>query len=844
MNNTPELYEDPVCQMKVKASARQTVYRGKTYYFCSEGCYNTFQAAPRTYSGIFAKIRILKKRLVKKKSPPAKATSSHTTQYTCPMHPEIVEPVLGSCPKCGMALEPILTTSAARHDDTAEMAAYLKLKKAFISSLLLTVPIMALEMIPAIGRAVPSATVITLVATTMIIFGPGRFILTRAYSALRHRTMNMFTLIALGTFTAYGYSTAMVILAAVAPERIPALALKADGMLGLYFETAAVIITLVLLGQLLEEAARKQTQQALKKLLDLAPATALRLKAAEQNLTPKHTDEEELPALPPEAFETVPLNEVIKGDILLVQPGAKVAVDGIVISGLSEVDESFLTGEAMLVKKTRGSRVLGGTINGIGAFMMRAEKVGAETFLAEVVTLTERAQRSHPPVQALVDRITHVFIPTVLGIAALSFLAWMLWGPEPAFEYALLAFVGVLIIACPCALGLATPMALTVGISRGAEKGVLIKDATLLEKFSAVTLIAIDKTGTLTHGKPRLADHTVFITAKNIPPDNLSDSPSLSEENPPQSTSSTTTANSRNTLLQIAASLEALSEHPLAKGMLAAAREAKLSLLPVTDFKASIGEGISGYIKGTRYTLGSIHMMNRIGVALPKTSYDANKTGTEEEKSHPNTKILSGTVLYLAANNQLLSTFTLRDTLKETAYETVAKLRARGIKIILLSGDNIRNCAEVTQALALDGFYGELRPQDKLRQLEAFKRTKHTVLMAGDGINDAPALAAADVSIAMGTGSDVALETAHATLLKGDLQSLDQLFTLSSKTLTTIKSNLFLAFFYNTASIPIAAGVLYPLWGVTLSPMIAALMMILSSISVIGNALRLKKSII
>ncbi len=811
---TSPLLQDPVCGMQLRDKRFHTTYKNSPYYFCSKGCLQRFTDEPKQYTTLFPiMLRTLQrrwKRLIRTLRTqgilpaPAPATTAGS-QYSCPMHPEIITNKPDSCPECGMALEPILSAGAQGiASDAAALFSLHRLKWRFIIALCFTMPVVLIEMTPTLirplGLSQLTLKLLSLTAATIVIWGTGTFIFTRAWVALKRKTLNMFSLIALGTFAAYGYSLWLLMLSYIAPALIPSSALSANGTVGLYFETAAVIITLVILGQFLEERARMRTGDALRQLMELSPQQALRL---QKYVPPPLTQTAAALELNTLNMETVVLAEVAVGDFLLVQPGSKIPTDGTVVAGLSEVSEALLTGEAAPILKQAGNPVIGGSVNGSGAFIMCTTRVGANTLLSELMTLTARAQRSRPPLQDITERVSKIFIPSVLVIAAFSFVIWWGWGPAPALGNALLVAVSVLIVACPCALGLAIPLALTVGIGRGAKSGMLIQNVEVLERFNAVSLVAIDKTGTLTEGKPKLTEQTLQNDGYT-----------------------------KERALSLLASLEALSEHPLAQGIIAAARQAQLSLFPVKDFKATPGVGISGTIEGQCYYAGSNAMAAQLGIDLPATE-----------------AAVSGTQLFLATNRQIISTFTLNDVLRPSAAATVRALRKRGIAVWLLSGDHKAACTAVQTQInkltgdhwGLSGIYSQLSPQAKLDQLEAFKRAGHTVLMAGDGVNDAPALAAADVSIAMGTGSGVALATAHATLLSGNLHTLLSLFTLSKQTVANIKSNLFLAFVYNAVGVPLAAGILYPVTGLLLSPMLAAALMSVSSLSVIGNALRYRK---
>ena len=598
----------------------------------------------------------------------------------------------------------------------------------------------------------------------------------RAAQSLRTRNLNMFTLIAMGTGVAWLYS----VVATLAPSVFPAAFRSADGTVAIYFEAAAVITVLVLLGQVLELRAREQTGGAIRALLDLAPKTARRIR-------PDGTDED------------VGLDAVAVGDRLRVRPGEKVPVDGELLEGRSAVDESMVTGESMPVAKSTGDRVIGGTINQTGSFVMRADKVGSETLLARIVQLVAQAQRSRAPIQRLADQVSGWFVPLVIAVAVMAFAAWAIWGPEPRFAFGLLAAVSVLIIACPCALGLATPMSIMVGIGRGARAGVLIKNAEALERFEKVDTLVVDKTGTLTEGKPKVV--AVKVVA----------------------------GWSEDALLRLAASLERGSEHPLAAAIVAAAQARELKLADAADFDSPVGRGVVGTIEGRRIIIGNARMMDDAGIDVASLEADAERLRQE-----------GATALFVSVDHDAVGVIAIADPVKPTTPDAVAALRKAGIRIVMLTGDNRTTAEAVARKLGISEIEAEILPEDKASVVEKLRGIGRVVAMAGDGVNDAPALAAADVGVAMGTGTDVAIESAGVTLLKGDLQGIVQARRLSQATMSNIRQNLFFAFIYNAAGVPIAAGVLYPVSGILLSPIIAALAMSLSSVSVITNALRLR----
>jgi len=707
-------------------------------------------------------------------------TSGTETIYTCPMHPEIRKPGPGSCPICGMALEPRTVSAEAEEDDT-ELR---DMTRRFWISLLLSLPLLAFamsDMLPSNPlRHVASPRAIAwfqlVLATPVVLWGGWPFF-ERAWVSVLNRRLNMFTLIALGTGAAWAYS----VVATVAPDLFPESFRTHGGEVGLYFEAAAVITVLVLLGQVLELRARSQTSSAIKALLGLAPRTARRL-------------------LPDGREEDAPLDAVQPGETLRVRPGERVPVDGVVVEGASAVDESMVTGEPIPVEKVAGSRVTGGTVNGTGGFVMRAERVGAETLLAQIVRMVSEAQRSRAPIQRLADQVSAWFVPAVVVVAVVSALVWALVGPEPRMAYALVNAVAVLIIACPCALGLATPMSIMVGTGRGALAGVLIKNAEALEVLETVDTLVVDKTGTLTEGRPRLTS----VVAE----------PGLTEAE----------------LLRLAASLEAASEHPLAAAIVSGAEQRGIGLTAPKEFRSITGKGVAGRVDGRSVALGNRPMMTELGVDVSGLEGSAEALRAEGQ-----------TVMFVAADGRAAGLIGVADPIKDTTPEALSRLRAGGLRIVMLTGDSRRTACAIARTLGIEHVEAEVLPERKSEVVRDLQAKGRRVAMAGDGVNDAPALAQADVGIAMGTGTDVAMESASVTLVKGDLRGIVRARRLSRATMRNIRENLFFAFVYNALGVPIAAGVLYPVFGVLLSPIVASAAMTFSSVSVIGNALRLRR---
>jgi P-type Cu+ transporter len=756
---------DPVCGMKVTEQSPHVFhYKNNPIYFCSAGCKTKFISSPEKYSATDSD---------------AKATSHNQapvgTIYTCPMHPEVRQEHAGSCPKCGMALEPEMPSL-----EEGENAELVDFKRRFYWTLPLTIMVAFLAMV---GHRLQwfemgTQSWIELILTLPVVLWAGRPFFERGVQSVMNRSPNMWTLIGLGTSAAFIYS----VVATLVPSVFPA-SFMTMGRVSVYFEAAAVIISLTLLGQILELKARSKTSAAIKSLLGLSPKTARRINA-------DGTEED------------VPLKHVHIGDKLRVRPGEKVPVDGEVIEGSSAVDESMLTGEPLPISKSVGAKLIGATLNTNGALTMQAEKVGSQTLLSSIVQMVVNAQRSKAPLQRMADTVASYFVLTVVGVALVTFAIWGIFGPDPSWVYALINAVAVLIIACPCALGLATPMSIMVATGKAATKGVLFRDAAAIENFRKVDTLIVDKTGTLTEGKPRfnLAIATSAFTASEI--------------------------------LQLAASLDQGSEHPLADAIVKAAREQKLALDKVEDFESKTGIGVRGRVKGKQLALGNTALMAQFDIAI-----DSLKEQAEQLRK------TGASVMYLAVDGKLAGLLSVSDPIKASTEEAIATLIAFGMRIIMATGDGVVTAKEVAGKLGIDEFYGDVKPADKLALVDKLQREGRFVAMAGDGINDAPALAKADVGVAMGTGTDVAMSSAQVTLVKGDLRGIAQARDISEKTIANMKQNLGFAFVYNAFGIPLAAGVLYPFTGLLLSPMIAALAMSLSSVSVISNALRLRNTI-
>ncbi len=708
--------------------------------------------------------------------PAAKGDQSQV-EYTCPMHPQVLQMGPGNCPICGMALEPVLATAEA-----GESPELRDMTKRFWIGTALTVPVFALEMGGHLFNihhliAPQTSNLVQLLLGTPVVLWAGWPFFVRAVASVKNRSLNMFSLIALGTGAAWIYS----IVGTVAPSAFPSEMRLTDGAVPIYFEAAAVITVLVLLGQVLELRAREKTSGAIKALLGLAPKTAVKV----------HADGTD---------ETVQVDAIQVGELLRVRPGEKVPVDGELTEGKGNVDESMVTGEPIPVAKAVGSKVTAGTLNQTGGFVMRAEKVGADTLLSQIVHMVAAAQRSRAPIQRMADQVAGWFVPVVILIAALTFVVWLIWGPSPAFSYALITAVAVLIIACPCALGLATPMSIMVGVGKGAQHGVLIRDAEALERMEKVDTLVLDKTGTLTEGRPKVV---------HIQP---------------------TQGFSKDDVLQRLASVERASEHPLAMAIVNAAQEGRLSLSAVTDFDSPIGKGVVGTVDGQRVVSGSAKFLAESGIDSTPS-----KQAAEEQRSK------AATVIFVGIDGKLAGFVAIADPIKATTPQALQALRAAGIRIVMLTGDGKTTAEAVGKELGIDEVVAEVFPEDKVAVVQRLMKEGRVVAMGGDGVNDSPALAAATVGIAMGTGTDVAMESAGITLLRGDLMGIVRARTLSHAVMRNIRQNLFLSFAYNVAGIPIAAGVLYPFFGVLLSPVVAAAAMALSSVSVIGNALRLRR---
>ncbi|MBO6902544.1 MAG: heavy metal translocating P-type ATPase [Rhizobiaceae bacterium] len=754
---------DPVCGMSVdRATAKHLArHQGQGFYFCSSGCKTKFEADPDKYLG----------------DRPEPEPMPAGTQYTCPMHPEIVTDHPDACPLCGMALEPMGVPTG----DEGPNPELVDFTFRFKVSAILALPLFVIAMGPMVGLPIrdwigeSTAIWLELLLATPVVLWAAIPFFHRGWQSVVNRSPNMWTLIAIGVGAAYGYSVVATVFPEVFPHQF-----RHEGSVPVYFEAAAVIVALVFLGQVLELRARERTGSAIRALLDLAPKTARRI--AEDGT---ETD--------------VPLDEVRTGDRLRVRPGDSVPVDGIVVEGRSSVDESMITGEPVPVEKVEGDVLTGGTLNRNGSLVMEAERVGSETKLSQIVEMVAKAQRSRAPIQGMADRVSFYFVPAVVLVAIAAFIGWALFGPSPAMIYAIVSAVSVLIIACPCALGLATPMSIMTATGRGAQAGVLIRDAEALERFAAVDTLIVDKTGTLTEGKPRLTD---IVAASGF------------EEAE---------------VLSLAASLERGSEHPLAEAIVEGAGDKGIKLTPASDFEASTGKGVSGEVSGKRVALGNRTMMDDLGVDAAALAENADALRGEGK-----------TAMFVAVAGKLAGIVAVSDPIKETAAGAIRALHDSGLKIIMATGDNERTARAVAARLGIDEVRADMLPQDKQALVEELRRDGAKVAMAGDGVNDAPALAAADVGIAMGTGADVAMESAGITLVKGDLTGIVRARRLARATIRNIKQNLFFAFVYNAVGVPVAAGILYPILGVLLSPMIAAAAMSLSSVSVISNALRLR----
>lgn len=755
---------DPVCGMRVDPlkTEHHLDHKGQRYFFCSGSCRTRFEAEPE-------KFLAPKSSVAEKKLPEG-------TIYTCPMHPEIRQVGPGSCPICGMALEP----EAVSLDDKPDPE-LIDMTRRFWIALALTLPVFVIDMAAHVGgiHLLPAQTsnwVSFALATPAVLWGGWPFF-ERGWQSVKTRNLNMFTLIAMGTGVAYIYS----VVATLAPQLFPQAFRDMHGAVAVYFEAAAVITVLVLLGQVLELRARAQTSGAIRALLGLAPKTARRISQA--------------------GDEDIDIDAIAVGDLLRVRPGEKIPIDGVVTEGSSLVDESLVTGESMPVKKAVGTKVIGGTVNQSGGLVMRAEKIGRDTMLARIVDLVARAQRSRAPVQRLADMVAGWFVPVVIVVAIAAFAVWAMFGPEPRLAYALVAAVTVLIIACPCALGLATPMSIMVGVGRGARSGILIRDAEALERMEKVDTLVIDKTGTLTEGKPKV----VAV----VPADGFE----------------------RNELLRLAASVERASEHPLAFAILNAAKDESIELRDVQNFDSPVGKGALGTVDGRRIVIGNAVIMQQSSIDIRMLEAEAR---TQRERG--------ATAIYVAVDGRAAGIIAIADPIKPSAQDAIRQLRDDGLRIVMLTGDNVTTAQAVAKTLGITEVEADVLPERKGDVVARLRSEGRVVAMAGDGINDAPALAAADVGIAMGSGTDVAIESSGITLLRGDLIGLVEARLLSRATMRNIRQNLVFAFLYNAAGIPVAAGLLYPTFGILLSPMLAAAAMALSSVSVIGNALRLSRA--
>ena len=758
--------KDPVCGMNVEPdeAAARAEWEGETFHFCSQRCREKFIADPEKF-------------LREEEKPEAGREGVEGREYTCPMHPEVVQQGPGSCPICGMDLEPKEVTA---EEESAELRS---MRRRFWTSLVLTVPVVVLAMGHMVGLPLERLAsrqarnwLELAFATPVVLWGDWTFFL-RFWLSLVNRSLNMFTLIGLGTGVAYAYSLVAVLFPGIFPRSFRG----PEGEVAVYFEAAAVIVTPVLLGQVLELKARSRTGAAIRALLGMTPKTARRLRE----------DGEE---------EDVPLDQVHPGDRLRVRPGEKVPVDGKVLEGKSSVDESMVTGEPVPVEKGEGDRLVGATVNGTGTLVMEAERVGADTLLSQIVRMVAEAQRSRAPIQKLADVVAGWFVPAVVGAAALTFVVWSIWGPEPRMAYALLNAVAVLIIACPCALGLATPMSIMVATGKGATLGVLFKNAEAIEVMRQVDTLVVDKTGTLNEGKPKLV---AVVPGRGVDEEEL---------------------------LMLAASLERGSEHPLAAAIVEGAKDRDIKLSEVGEFESRTGKGVTGKVEGRQVALGNRKLLEKLGIDPGDT---AARAGELQGKGQ--------TVMFVGLEGRVAGLLGVADPIKETAAEAIRQLHEEGLRIVMLTGDNRTTARAVAEKLGLDEVEAEVLPERKAEAVKRLQEEGRKVAMAGDGINDAPALAQAQVGIAMGTGTDVAMEIAGVTLVKGDLRGIVRARRLSEVTMRNIRQNLFFAFIYNALGVPVAAGLLYPFFGILLSPMIAAAAMSFSSVSVVGNALRLRK---
>ena len=776
--------KDVVCGMEVDPSVSlKLIYKNENYYFCSESCHDKFEQNPHSY----IKTTTTQCSSHEKEDDEACDVSFQVernvspalgTKYTCPMHPEIIRDEPGACPKCGMALKAM---GVELVEDTAELD---DMTKHFWVSVVLSLPVFIIAMFGDLAPqllpewfSMKSIQWFEFALATPVVFWAGWSFFVRGWNSIKTWNLNMFTLIAIGVGTAWVYS----VVALIAPELFPPLMQTKEGLVHVYFEAAAVITTLVLLGQVLELRARSKTNDAIKTLLNLAPKMATRI----------NDDGKE---------EEILLDEVEIDDLLHVKPGEKIPVDGVVFEGKSNVDESMITGEPQLVPKEVDDKVIGATLNSTGSLVMKANRVGSETMLSQIVEMVASAQRSQAPIQRLADKVSSYFVPAVIVAAILAFLVWYIFGPQPSLSYAIVAAVAVLIIACPCALGLATPISIMVATGRAALSGILIKDAQTLETMEKVTTLVIDKTGTLTEGKPKV---TLIKLVGNM-----------------------TEAD----VLQYTASLESVSEHPLADAVLSKAQEKEIELLKVEDFNSITGKGIEGVIDAKKVQIGSEKFLAELGISVEGVIDEVDALRQAGKG-----------VIFVVIDGEFVSVLGIKDPIKETSQEAILALQKEGIEIVMLSGDNEKTAKTVGKRLNIKKVYGNVLPKDKLEKIQELQAEGKVVAMAGDGINDAPALAQADVGISMGTGTDVAIESAGVTLIKGDLRGIVKIHRLSVETIKNIKQNLFFAFVYNSAGVPIAGGALYPIFGILLSPVIAAAAMSFSSVSVILNALRLKR---
>jgi Cu+-exporting ATPase len=792
---------DPVCGMTVSAdSDLKYKFDGSEYLFCSQHCVDKFSTDPKGYvdkthvdevvSNASLYICPMDPEIEQDHpgscpicgmalEPATMAMPVKRIEYTCPMHPEIIQDQPGNCPKCGMALESRSIEVEEKNEELIDMT------RRFWVSVVLALPVFLIAMVADMAPALlPADLPLTrlqwvqfILATPVVLWGGWPFFV-RGWQSIKSWNLNMFTLIGIGVSIAWGYSVVGLLF----PQLFPPQMIHADGSVGVYFEAAAVITTLVLLGQVMELRARSQTNAAIKLLLGLAPNTA--------RIVRDNGDEED-----------VALELVVPGDILRVRPGEKIPVDGVVTSGSSSVDESMVTGESIPVLKSSGERLIGATVNGTGSLLMKAEKVGAETLLAKIVTMVSEAQRSRAPIQKLADIVAGYFVPAVILIAVLTMVVWGFFGPEPKLAYAIVNAVAVLIIACPCALGLATPMSIMVGTGKGAGMGVLIKNAEALELMEKVDTLVVDKTGTLTEGKPKL----MSVIA----------SPGFEEDQ----------------ILQLAASIERASEHPLAEAIVAGAEEKGIKLSDTNDFDSITGQGVTGNIDGHQIALGNLKLMRSVSVDMGELAATAETLRSEGQ-----------TVMQLAVDGKAAGIISVADPIKASTAEAIRELHAEAVSVVMLTGDNLATAQAVAKKLGIDRVEAEVSPDQKAEVVKRLQAEGKIVAMAGDGINDAPALAQAHIGIAMGTGTDVAIESASVTLIKGDLRGIIRARRLSRATMKNIRQNLFFAFIYNSLGVPVAAGVLYPFFGLLLSPMIAAVAMSFSSVSVIGNALRLRRA--